>query len=204
MAVGLLTCSVYAQSAEQNLENLNPATARAYKAYVMTFKWPSNASSEAVSYETVKAAQELPSFNPGLSRSLRVNGSPFEQFRNALDSRTTLLTNNEWTLIFPKKGTSFHKRIQGNNETNGIPEFKGAISFKLERYLETNAHFQHYRFERSDMGDSDAPQAQVLSLTLANKTASKKLNYIDHPVIGTLIYFEPIALEDAIDDASGR
>jgi hypothetical protein len=39
----------------------------------------------------------------------------------------------------------------------------------------------------------------VLPLHFVNKTASKKLNYIDHPVIGTLIYFEPLDLEEAID-----
>lgn len=204
MAVGLLTSSFYAQSAEQNLENLNPDTARAYKAYVMTFLWPSNVSSESIPYQPVKAAQDLPEFKAGFSRSLSVSGSPFERFRGTLGARTTVLTNNEWTLIFPRKGTSFHKFIQGNDQINGVPEFTGAISFKLERYLETNARLQHYRFAPATSELSNGPQVEMLSVSFANKTASKKLNYIDHPAIGTLIYFEPMALEDAIDDASGR
>lgn len=40
--------------------------------------------------------------------------------------------------------------------------------------------------------------ALVLKLNLLNKTASKKINYLDHPTIGTLLYFEPIELEDAM------
>ncbi len=39
----------------------------------------------------------------------------------------------------------------------------------------------------------------VLTLYQSNKTASKKVNYIDHPTIGTLLYFEPIELEDAFE-----
>lgn len=209
IAVGILSTSVYAQ----NLENLNPDTARAYKAYLMTFKWPSNMSSESIPYAPLKASQTLPEFNPNLSRSLSVAGSPFEQFRSTVAARAELLTNNEWTLIFPDKGASFHKTIQGNSQTNGYADFKGAVSFKLERYLETNLHYQDYRFNdanqatlESDTLDANghASPAQVLSLTFHNKTASKKFNYIDHPVIGTLIYFEPMPLEDAIDEVSGR
>jgi len=39
--------------------------------------------------------------------------------------------------------------------------------------------------------------ASVLAIKLEHKTASKKLNYLDHPIIGSLLYFEPISLEDA-------
>lgn len=39
----------------------------------------------------------------------------------------------------------------------------------------------------------------ILKLEQSNKTASKKLNYLDHPTIGTLLYFEPIILEEAIE-----
>ena len=39
----------------------------------------------------------------------------------------------------------------------------------------------------------------VLTLYQSNKTASKKVNYLDHPTIGTLLYFEPIELEDAFE-----
>ncbi|MFT2109597.1 CsiV family protein [Marinomonas sp. 2405UD68-3] len=41
------------------------------------------------------------------------------------------------------------------------------------------------------------PSAQLI-LNQSNKTASKKLNYLDHPIVGTLIYFEPMDLEEAI------
>lgn len=39
----------------------------------------------------------------------------------------------------------------------------------------------------------------ILTLEQNNKTASKKLNYLDHPTIGTLLYFEPIKLEEAME-----
>lgn len=41
--------------------------------------------------------------------------------------------------------------------------------------------------------------ALVLTLDIHNKTASKKLNYLDHPTIGTLLYFQPLALEEAVE-----
>lgn len=41
--------------------------------------------------------------------------------------------------------------------------------------------------------------ALVLTLDMHNKTASKKLNYLDHPTIGTLLYFQPLALEEAVE-----
>ena len=44
--------------------------------------------------------------------------------------------------------------------------------------------------------------AMVLKLSFLNKTPSKKLNYVDHPIIGTLIYFEPLELDDAIERVS--
>lgn len=37
----------------------------------------------------------------------------------------------------------------------------------------------------------------ILNLTVERKTASKKLNYLDHPIIGSLLYFEPIKVEEA-------
>ena len=40
--------------------------------------------------------------------------------------------------------------------------------------------------------------ALVLDIQVSNRTASGKLNYLDHPVIGTLIYFEPLDLEYAV------
>ena len=46
--------------------------------------------------------------------------------------------------------------------------------------------------------------ALVLSLNQSNKTASKNVNYLDHPTIGTLIYFEPIELEDAIEKVAAQ
>ncbi|TBR44988.1 hypothetical protein CBF23_000340 [Marinomonas agarivorans] len=37
----------------------------------------------------------------------------------------------------------------------------------------------------------------ILKLAVERKTASKKLNYLDHPIIGSLLYFEPIKVEEA-------
>lgn len=39
--------------------------------------------------------------------------------------------------------------------------------------------------------------ALILAFTAERKTASKKLNYLDHPIIGSLLYFEPISVNDA-------
>ncbi|TYL47494.1 CsiV family protein [Marinomonas sp. IMCC 4694] len=57
-----------------------------------------------------------------------------------------------------------------------------------------------------------APQTQfkefepalVLTLNQSNKTASKKVNYLDHPTIGTMLYFEPIELNDAIEKIAAK
>lgn len=61
-------------------------------------------------------------------------------------------------------------------------------------------------FEESDLFNEITPEekviqlyepALVLSFTAERKTASKKLNYLDHPIIGSLLYFEPISVDDA-------
>lgn len=64
-------------------------------------------------------------------------------------------------------------------------------------------------FFSQPISEPELPEAQpkfkefepsfVLTLTQNNKTASKKLNYLDHPTIGTLLYFEPIDLEEAME-----
>ena len=46
---------------------------------------------------------------------------------------------------------------------------------------------------------SELEPSLILTLKQSNKTASKKLNYLDHPAIGTLLYFEPIDLEEAME-----
>ncbi|RBO83796.1 hypothetical protein [Marinomonas aquiplantarum] len=59
-------------------------------------------------------------------------------------------------------------------------------------------HNQEAELTRS--GDLKAFEpALVLTLDMRNKTASKKLNYLDHPTIGSLLYFQPLDLEEAVE-----
>lgn len=49
------------------------------------------------------------------------------------------------------------------------------------------------------INNSEFIPSSVLTLSKSNRTASVKMNYLDHPTIGTLLYYEPIELEDAIE-----
>lgn len=225
--------SAISQANAVNLNNIDLEKARAYQAYVMTFAWPDNMSSETVEYKDVFSQEGLIQNPPQNSSSVAPSSlpSPFESFQNAIGARTQLLTNNSWTLIFPEKGASISEQFFSNEQQNGYPALTGKVTFTLGRYLESDLHYQHYRFGNPTSFVSSEPvvvqnnnstipytngtqiqptpsfwngPSQVLPLHFVNKTASKKLNYIDHPIIGTLIYFEPIELEQAIDLISQR
>jgi hypothetical protein len=153
--------------------------------------------------------------------------TPFEAIKEKLGKRVTILSNQKWTLIFKKPGDVIHKTFNSEQVKDGYPELTGDIAIKLGRYLESDIHYQHYLFDsftqpetivavdqdrESDrslfFSASEDATAQpefkafdpalVLKLHIANKTASKKVNYLDHPTIGTLLYFEPVELEDAM------
>ena len=232
--LGLLT-SAYVQAASINLDNIDLNKARAYQAYVMTFEWPKNASSENVEYQDLFSLEGLNRFGSS-SNSAAPNGipNPFAKFQRPLNSRTHVLSNNSWTLIFPDTGASISESFQSSEQENGYATFTGQVTFTLNRYLESNLRYQHYLFGQpaqapqqieqtqptQTYASDNVPQAyqetyplqqgtwdgptQVLSLHFHNKTASQKLNYVDHPIIGTLIYFEPLDLEQAIDLATRR
>ncbi|SBS30294.1 hypothetical protein MAQ5080_01630 [Marinomonas aquimarina] len=228
--LGLLS-SAYLQANSLNLDTIDLDKARAYQAYVMTFEWPQSASSEDVEYQDIFSLEGLNRFavNSGASAPSSVP-NPFAKFQRTFANRTKVLSNNSWTLIFPDTGASISERFQSDAQENGYATFTGQVTFTLNRYLESNLRYQHYQFGQPAVaqsteppsqypasGSTEAPQAtyalqqsnwdgptQVLSLRFRNKTASQKLNYVDHPIIGTLIYFEPLDLEQAIDLVSER
>ncbi|SBS30415.1 hypothetical protein MSP8887_02662 [Marinomonas spartinae] len=215
-------------------DDINPDTARAYQAYLLTFMWPSYASSEQITYQKVKDPSALPQYPVDASNS--ADGSskgadieplyvPFDGFKNKIAPHAPVLINKKWILIFDKRGDVIHESFHSDTNTNGYPELTGTISIRYAHYLETDIKYHHYLFTplpeaTSPDGASDnntdlqsnnqtvAGQAntqplgpmptQVLNVELKNKTASKKLNYLDHPLIGTLLYFEPMKLDDAI------
>lgn len=201
----------------------DPSTARAYEGYLLTFVWPDKESSEQVDYKKVLAGANLPRYTaPGADNS-RSSGAniaqlsvPFDSFKRKIAPHAQVLVNKKWTLIFKTTGATLHESFHSDEMKNGYPELTGEIAIKLGRYLESDIQYQHYRFDPRPAADANPDTASeqgaqipqtlpasleptlVLNLEQNNKTASKKLNYIDHPVIGTLIYFEPIELDDAI------
>ncbi|TPE51286.1 hypothetical protein FJM67_09595 [Maribrevibacterium harenarium] len=87
-------------------------------------------------------------------------------------------------------------------------------SFTVPPRVENEATFAQVQIGATDSvaapePDENQPEAQpvlvkqfepalVLDIQISNRTASGKLNYLDHPVIGTLIYFEPLELDYAV------
>ena len=203
-------------------ENINPDTARAYQGYLLTFVWPERYTNEHVDYENVLTLDGLirESFDADADQQLSTEQtsqtlpSVFDDFDKKLDRRVQILSNQKWTLIFKDRGDVIHKRFTSPENKDGYPELTGDISIKLGRYLESDIRYKHYLFDSftlpaatdSATEFSESPTqfkqfepALVLNLREKNKTASKKVNYIDHPIIGSLLYFEPIELEDAIE-----
>lgn len=239
-AAGLLLGSFTIKANAIDLDNINPDKARAYEAYVMTFIWPDNMSSEHIDYENVLTLAGIPVFEPEQETSTSAEASfaadieplkaPFDDFVKTFERRTQLLSNERWTLIFPETGATLSREFHSEAMIDGYAEFVAHVDFTLNRYLESNLSYEHYLFDtfttvKKDEGEQDAttdgprvtleqtqaPEAMVqkhvepamvLKLDFLNKTPSKKLNYIDHPTIGTLIYFEPLELEDAIERVS--
>ncbi len=164
-----------------------------------------------------------------ISVSQELGKAPFGNIEDKIGSHTKILVNKTWTLIFKHPGDTIYKSFHSQQAKDNYPELTGSISIKLGRYLESDIHYQHYLFDSFTLPDSDQfglnnesenasfftetsrensaakPEfkefepALVLKLNESNKTASKKVNYLDHPIIGTLLYFEPIELEDAIE-----
>jgi|OM-RGC.v1.009271136 hypothetical protein len=152
----------------------------------------------------------------------------FDRFNEKVGKHAKILANEKWTLIFPEAGFTHHETFHSTVNENGYADLSGEFSVKLGRYLETTLNYHHYLFahDESDLTPSALPQdnnvdrpqsdtentdaapienttfnrpTKVFNLALKNKTASKKINYLDHPIIGTLLYFVPMELEDAIE-----
>lgn len=209
-------------------QKIDPNTARAYQAYLLTFEWPSYASSEQVPYKKVTNPSALPRYlsndnNRGSQGAdIAPLSVPFDSFKNKIAPNAPVLISQKWILIFNKRGDTISKTFQSEQNTNGYPELTGSISVRFAHFLESDIKYQHYLFTpppgaanpaNNEMAAQNSEQngtaatneqplgpmpTQVLNLEEENKTASKKLNYIDHPIIGTLLYFEPMDLNDAI------
>lgn len=212
-------------------QNYDPSTARAYEAYLLTFVWPDKDSSEQVDYQQILSSTSLPRYAEpavGDSTSSAANiaqlSVPFDSFKAKIAPHAQVLVNKKWTLIFKNRGDSLNETFHSSKLINGYPELTGQIAIKYGRYLESNIQYKHYLFKalpslQNDTSTANSLESQqqneqvqneqaaikptlVLNIEQKNKTASKKLNYIDHPIIGTLIYFEPIDLEDAIQQVA--
>ncbi|MEO9273326.1 hypothetical protein ABFY09_00590 [Marinomonas sp. 5E14-1] len=155
--------------------------------------------------------------------SASFESTPFDNMEQKLNRRVTILANKKWTLIFKAPGDTIKKQFTSKQVKDGYPELTGYIAIKLGRYLESDIHYKHYLFDsftqpeidleatnnnesnlfsqetdNTNSGVKAFEPALVLQLHLSNRTASKKVNYLDHPAIGTLLYFQPIELEDAM------
>jgi hypothetical protein len=152
--------------------------------------------------------------------------TPFGNIEKRLGHQVKILANQKWTLIFKQPEDTISKQFHSEQEQNGYPELTGNIAIKLGRYLESDIDYKHYLFDRvtqttsipekqeTENEQSNQPisifspsanvseikPVMILKLHQSNKTASKKVNYLDHPTIGTLLYFEPIELEQAIEN----
>jgi plasmid maintenance system killer protein len=223
LSLTLLNTHLFADDGE-----INTDTARAYEAHLVTFMWPEGQSSEQINYKNVLSTGNLLRLTKGeedkSSTTSNTSGSPpFGNIEERLGGHVKILANQQWTLIFNHPGDTISKTFHSEQEKDGYPELTGSISVKLGRYLESDIRYQHYLFDSftqpNTQGQSgkgsffsqgrntldtepefkEFDPALVLALNQRNKTASKKVNYLDHPTIGTLLYFEPIELEDAMD-----
>ncbi|MBJ7538859.1 hypothetical protein [Marinomonas transparens] len=223
----LLSLTILTSRAFAVDDPIDPDTARAYEGYLLTFIWPEDKSSEHIDYQDVLNLTDLIRLPPKTIEDDTSTGAdiaaisvPFDGFKEALDKQVQVLSNQKWTLIFKHPGDMISKTFHSEQEKDGYPELTGKIDIKLGRYLESDIRYQYYLFDSftlpnipdtptTDLNSPDAAiqekqfkqfePALVLELEQKNKTASKKVNYLDHPTIGTLLYFEPIDLEDAIE-----
>ena len=197
---------------------INTDTARAYEGYLVTFMWPEGLSSEAINYKNVLSTKHLLRLTKGKNEEDPSNTTsntsesiPFGNIEERLGRHVKILANQKWTLIFKHPGDTINKTFHSEQEKDGYPELTGNIAVTLGRYLESDIRYQHYLFDsftqptqRQNTPDTQPEfkafdPALVLTLNQHNKTASKKVNYLDHPTIGTLLYFEPIELEEAMN-----
>ena len=221
----LLACGISLISTLLHADEYD-SDARAYQAYIMTFEWPKEDTTEYIEYKNILSLNGIPKFtkqdesptssgNGSNAADIETINNPFDSYRKKIQRGVKVLTNHSWTLIFDRKGDTLSRTINSPPQETGYSELSGTINITLGRYLETDINLSHYQFaataistqsfNNSSKVDQIETQNQAkplpsarLDITQANKTASKKLNYLDHPLIGTLLYFEPMELEDAI------
>ncbi|QUX91433.1 hypothetical protein CYL31_08375 [Marinomonas sp. A3A] len=220
LSLALLNTRLFAEDG-----GINPNTARAYEAYLVTFQWPDALTSEQVTYKNILSTDNLIRLtgNEKSTDNNNAQSTPFGNIEARLGKNVKILANKKWTLIFRFPGDTIRKSFYSEQQKDGYPELTGKIAIKLGRYLESDINYQHYVFDRFTQPTPDQNStsillsqnqtqpalkafepAMVLKLHQSNKTASKKVNYLDHPTIATLIYFEPIELEDAIDKVASQ
>lgn len=227
LSLNLLSTQLFAAG-----EQINPDTARAYEGYMVTFQWPEGLSTEQVDYKNVLPTESLLRLTSEEDKAIDPDNNtdqstPFGNIEERLGQHVTVLANQKWTLIFRFPGDTIKKSFHSAQEKNGYPELTANIAITLGRYLESDIQYKHYLFDSFTQPDpiqsneqagsasifsqaASQPEfkefepALVLTLNQSNKTASKKVNYLDHPTIGTLIYFEPIELEDAIEKVAAQ
>ncbi|MBR7889174.1 hypothetical protein J9B83_09490 [Marinomonas sp. A79] len=152
------------------------------------------------------------------------DNSPLAKVEQQLSRRVTMLSHQKWTLIFKDSGDTLQRTFYSEQQKDGYPELTGTFKVTLGRYLESDIRYQHYLFDSFsqpvpavtsdnpfDVSESDIVSkfkafepGLVLNLHQSNKTASKKVNYLDHPTIGTLLYFEPLDLEVAMERMASK
>ncbi|BFM47882.1 hypothetical protein [Marinomonas sp. THO17] len=225
-------------------EPIDPDTARAYEAYLVTFIWPEDKTSEQIDYKNILTTEGLLRFTDATPDEQiddeQVNqdeleltkiapeglAEPFANIAEKLGKQVRILSNQQWTLIFKRPGDVIEKTFYSEEVKDGYPELTADIQIKLGRYLESDIHYEHFLFDSFTQPDKSffatdttSPSffssaadnttehqdlkafepALVLKLNMHNKTASKKLNYLDHPTIGTLLFFQPLNLEEAVE-----
>ncbi|GEM_PF-1080951 len=232
-------CFIQEIHAAESITEPEKSNARAYRAHLISFIWPSNLSSEQIDYQNIYQLDNIQRFQnedeakqsasifdkKALEESEVIN--PFYQYQALIDNKVTVLSNQTWPMIFEEQGSVNFANFHSQNLFDGYPELTGQIQVKLGRYLETEINYKHFLFdsftaiakeetppinnlifddldpffEKTDETETKVIKlyepALLLAFDVQRKTASKKLNYLDHPIIGSLLYFEPISVDDA-------
>ena len=226
-----------AMAANQTVESEEKSNARAYRAHLMSFIWPSKLSSELINYQNIYELDDIQRFDKeeaarqstsvlaldNLQADEELN--PFIQYQAQLGKKVEILSNQTWPMIFEDQGSISFADFHSQKLLDGYPELSGQIQVKLGRYLETSIEYKHYLFDsftapiieekninnlifdELDPFEEEIKEevktvklyepGLVLNVNIERKTASKKLNYLDHPIIGSLLYFEPISVDVA-------
>jgi len=166
--------------------------------------------------DAIQSASIIDSVEQELDETSEPN--PFLQYQAKMGKRVTILSNQTWPMIFEEQGSVVFEDFHSKQLFDGYPELVGKVQVKLVLFdsftapLTQTNQTQSIIFDELDPFDQVDPfnpthpeekiiklyePALVLSFNLERKTASKKLNYLDHPIIGSLLYFEPISVDDA-------